>query len=114
MQVATMADLKKAVQAGEAEIVVTDEALTRRVRMWTVLRTVANVAVVVVLVIAIFVWANPMRIPLFEAGWALLARRIMLGVGVLLLFADYVLPVVRFYKIAGADALGLKLVRRSR
>ena len=70
MQVATMAELKKAVQAGEAEIVVTDEALTRRVRMWTVLRTVANVAVVVVL--------------------------------------------VRFYKIAGADALGLKLVRRSR
>ena len=33
MQVATMADLKKAVQAGEAEIVVTDEALARRVRM---------------------------------------------------------------------------------
>lgn len=112
MLVATMTELKKAVQSAEADIVVTDKALAKRLRLWTVLRTTANVAVVVVLVLAIFAWANPLQLPLLETGWALAARRIMLGVGVLLLFADYALPVVRFYKIAGTDAAGLKLVRR--
>lgn len=112
MQVATMAELKKAVQSVEAEVVVTDDALAKRVRLWAVLRTIANVAVVVVLILAVFVWANPLRIPELEAGWVLMARRILLGVGVLLLFADYALPVVRHYKIAGSDAMGLKLVRR--
>jgi hypothetical protein len=107
-----MADLRQAVKAGEAEIVVTDEALGRKVRFWSVLRTVANVAVIVVLAVAIVVWVNPLKLPLFETGWVLLARRIVLGVGVLLLFADYVIPVVRLYKIAGQDATGLKLVPR--
>jgi len=112
MQVSTLDELKAAAKAVEAEIVVTDESLAKKVRLWTVLRMVANVLVVVILLVAVFVWANPMRIMELEQGWALIARRILLAVGVLLLFSDYLLPVVRAYKIAGSDALGLKLVPR--
>jgi hypothetical protein len=112
MQVASLDELKKAVQAVEPEIVVTDESLAKKVRFWNTLRTIANILVIVILAIAIFVWANPLRLPVLEETWALLARRIMLGVGVLLLFAEYVIPIVRLYKPAGSDALGLKLVPR--
>jgi hypothetical protein len=110
--VATMAELTEAVKALEAAIVVTDEKLSKQVLFWNVLRTLANVVVIVVLGLGIFAWANPMRIPDLEQPWALLARRIALGVGILLLFAEYVLPVVRLYKPAGSDATGLKLVPR--
>jgi uncharacterized membrane protein len=112
MQVASLDELKKAVQAVEPEIVVTDEGLAKKVVFWNTLRTIANILVIVVLVVAIFVWANPLRVPELEQTWALLARRIMLGVGILLLFAEYVIPIVRLYKPAGKDALGLKLVPR--
>jgi hypothetical protein len=112
MQANTLDELKKAVSAGEAEIVVTDEGLRKKVMLWSVLRTIANVAVVIVLVVGIFAWANPMRIPGLEEPWALLARRILLAVGILLLFAEYLMPVARLYKPAGPDATGLKLVPR--
>lgn len=112
MQVASLDELKKAVKAFEPEIVVTDEALATKVLFWNTLRTIANVAVIVVLAIGIAAWANPLRIPELEQTWALLARRIVLGVGVLMLFAEYVIPVVRLYKPAGQDFLGLKLVPR--
>jgi len=112
MHVATMQELKQAVKQLEAEVVVTDERLAQTVRLWNVLRTIANVAVVIVLAAGIIAWANPLRIPELEAPWALMARRIALGVGILLLFAEYLMPVVRLYKIAGEDALGLKLVPR--
>jgi hypothetical protein len=112
MQVASLDELKKAVTAVEPEIVVTDEALSKKVLFWNALRTIANILVIIVLAIAIFAWANPLRLPLLEETWALLARRIMLGCGVLLLFAEYVIPIVRLYKPAGSDALGLKLVPR--
>jgi hypothetical protein len=110
--VTTLAELKDAVKALESVIIVTDEKLAKQVLFWNVLRTVANILVIVVLAIGIFAWANPMRIPVLEEEWALLVRRIMLGVGVLLLFAEYVIPVVRQYKPAGSDATGLKLVPR--
>ncbi len=112
MQVSSLDELKKAVKALEPEIVVTDEALARKVITWNTLRTIANVAVIVVLAVGIAAWANPLRIPQLEQTWALLARRVILGVGVLMLFAEYVIPVVRQYKPAGSDALGLKLVPR--
>lgn len=112
MQVASLDELKKAVKAFETEIVVTDEGLAKKVLFWNTLRTIANVLVIIVLAVAIAVWANPLRIPLLEQDWVLLARRIMLGIGVLLLFAEYVIPIVRLYKPAGKDALGLKLVPR--
>jgi hypothetical protein len=112
MQVSTFDELKKAVSAGEAEIVVADETLRKKVVSWNVLRTIANVLVIVVLVIGIFAWANPMRIPALEETSARIARQILLGVGILLLFAEYLLPVVRLYKPAGSDAIGLKLVPR--
>jgi hypothetical protein len=112
MQVASLDELKKAVAAIEPEIVVTDEGLAKKVQFWNILRTIANILVIIVLGIGIAAWANPLRIPELEQTWALLARRIMLGVGVLLLFAEYVIPIVRLYKPAGSDALGLKLVPR--
>jgi len=96
--VATLDELKEAVKAGEPVILVTDTKLTGQVLFWNTLRTIANVVVIIVLAIGIFAWANPMRIPELEQTWALLARRIVLGVGVLLLFAEYVIPVVRLYK----------------
>ncbi len=112
MNVGTMDELRRAVKQMEPEIVVTDEKLQRTVMTWNVLRTIANIAVIVVLAVGIFAWANPMRIPALEAPWALSARRIILAVGILLLFAEYLMPVARLYKPAGQDALGLKLIPR--
>ncbi|MCX6841393.1 MAG: hypothetical protein NTX53_03790 [candidate division WOR-3 bacterium] len=112
MQVASLDELKKAVKAFETEIVVTDEGLAKKVLFWNTLRTIANILVIIVLAVGIAAWANPLRLPVLEQTWALLARRIMLGVGVLLLFAEYVIPIVRLYKPAGKDALGLKMVPR--
>ncbi|MBM3331702.1 hypothetical protein FJY68_07625 [candidate division WOR-3 bacterium] len=112
MQVAGLDELKKAVKALEPEIVVTDESLARKILFWNTLRTIANILVIVVLAVGIAWWANPLRIPELEQEWALLARRIILGFGVLMLFAEYVIPIVRLYKPAGKDALGLKLVPR--
>ncbi len=112
MQVSTQADLIAAVRSGAAEIVVSDPRLCRKVRLWSALRTVANLLVVVVLAVAIFIWANPLNLSEFKAGWMLNLRRIILAFGVLLLFADYVIPVVRLYKIVGRDGNGLRLVPR--
>ena len=112
MQVASLEELKKAAKAVEPEIVVTDEGLAKKVLFWNSLRTIANILVIIVLAVGIAWWANPLRIPELEQEWALMARRIVLGVGVLLLFAEYVIPIVRLYTPAGKDALGLKLVLR--
>ena len=112
MQVASLDELKKAVKALEPEIVVTEEGLTKKVLLWSTLRTIANILVIVILAVGIAWWANPLRIPELEQEWALLARRIVLGFGVLMLFAEYVIPIVRQYKPAGRDSLGLKLVPR--
>jgi hypothetical protein len=112
--VSTLDELRDAVKAAEAEIVVSDEMLARKVLLWNTLRTIANVAVIVILAIGIFAWADPLGLPLLKEPWAQMARRIVLAVGVLLLFAEYALPVVRLYKPAGSDALGLKLVPRKK
>lgn len=112
MQVANLEELKKAVKAFEPEIVVTDEGLTKKVLFWNTLRTIANILVIVVLAVGIAWWANPLRIPELEQDWALMVRRIVLGFGVLMLFAEYAIPIARLYKPAGKDALGLRLVPR--
>jgi len=112
MQVAGLDELKRAVQAGEPEIVVTDRGLGSRIIAWNTLRSIANVLVVVILGLAIVVWANPLGLPHLEQPWALLARRIVLGVGILLLFVEYLLPVVRLYKPAARDSAGLRLIPR--
>ncbi len=112
-QVSTMGELKAAVNAGEDEIVVADEGLARRVRLFDRLRSAANIAVYVILGAAVFVWADPLR--LFEGAGAGLqwAKRAALAVGVALLFLDYLLPAVRQYKPdKGRD--GLVLVPRRR
>ncbi|OYD15079.1 hypothetical protein CH330_06690 [candidate division WOR-3 bacterium JGI_Cruoil_03_51_56] len=112
MQVTTLKELKKAAKQGEVEILVTSRDLSKKVRTWETIRKVANIVVFIILALAIFAWANPIGWDLLETGSARLARQIMLGVGVVLLFMDYFLPVVRNYKIAGQDKSGLKLVNR--
>ncbi len=114
MQVATSQELKQAVKQGEPEIVIVDDAVARRVRMWFVLRRVANVVVFVILGLAIIVWANPLDFDFLRLPGVRLARQIALGVGILLLFADYLMPVVRGYNIAGGDQPGLRLVSRKK
>ncbi len=115
MNVATTGELQQAVKSGVPEIVVTDEELARKVLLWNTLRTVANVAAVVILVVGLFAWADPLGLPLLREPWAALARRIILAVGLFLLFAEYLMPAVRLYKPAGSDETGLRLaLRRAR
>jgi len=109
---ATRGELLQAVRSGAPEIVVTDDELARRVLLWNRLRTIANVAVIVILGVGAFVWADPLGLPLLRESWAALVRRIILAVGVLLLFAEYLMPAVRLYKPVGSDAVGLRLVPR--
>lgn len=107
--VADVSELAAAVAAREAEVLVTDEKLARRVMLQLTLRFAANAAAVVVLVLAVFMWADPLH--LFDAAAApmLWVRRGLLGVGVLLLFVDFLMPTARLYRSAGRDELGLKL-----
>ena len=76
-------------------------------------RTVANIVVYVILAAAVFMWADPLH--LFDNAGAGLqwGKRIALGVGVALLFLDYLLPAVRQYK-PGKGRDGLVLVPRRR
>lgn len=112
MQVGNSQELKEAVGKREPEVVVTDEALARRIQTLSALRTAANIAVFVILAVALFMWANPAHWELLDTDKARLVRQIILGVGILLLFADYLMPVVRHYRIAARDKSGLKLVLR--
>ncbi|MEO0079449.1 MAG: hypothetical protein ABIK44_02070 [candidate division WOR-3 bacterium] len=112
MQVTTLAELKDAARRQEPEILIVDKRLADRVALWNGLRLAANIVVFVILAVAIFMWANPIHWELLEGPDARLARQIMLGVGILLLFADYLLPVVRTYKVAERSPEGLKLVLR--
>ena len=112
MQVSTLDALKKAAKEGAAEITVIDSGLAGKVKAWQTIRKVANILVFLILGIGIFAWANPLQLTFLDAGAFRLTRQILLGVGVILLFAEYLLPVVRTYKTAGKDGAGLKLVRR--
>ncbi len=112
MTVNNSQELKAAVKAQAPEVVITAPELIKQVRLFMALRLVANVLVFVILAIAIFMWANPLRILFFESGQGRLARQILLGIGIILLFIDYLLPVARLYKIAEGDGNQLKLVLR--
>jgi len=113
-QTGTLKELKAAVRQQVEEITVTDPVLAYKVRVWSTIRTVANVLVFVILGLALLAWADPLHWEFLKTNGARLARQIMLGVGLVLLFLEYVLPIVRHYKIAGQDSLGLKLVPRRR
>lgn len=78
-----------------------------------IIRRVAGILVFVILGLAIFAWANPLGFKFLEATEARLVRQIALAFGIILLFADYLLPGVRNYKVT-ADNDGLRLVRRKR
>jgi hypothetical protein len=112
MQVTNNQELKQALKKLEPEVVITGPEVIRRVRLLMGLRAAANIAVFVILALAIFMWANPLRVGFFEAGSGRLVRQILLGIGILLLFADYLMPVARLYKIATQSEGRLKLVLR--
>ncbi len=112
MQVRTLKELKKAAKEGTVEIVVANPALARNVRTWETIRKTANILVFVILGLAIFAWANPIGWPFLNTDPVRLARQIMLGLGLVLIFAEYFLPVVRHYKISGRDEVGLRLLNR--
>jgi hypothetical protein len=112
--VSNLAELKQAAARNAEEILITDEGLAKKMRVWQAVRSVANIAVIVILAIGIFAWANPLQIPLLESAGFRLARQVLLGLGVLLLFIEYVLPGTRVFKIAGRDDTGLRLVNRKK
>lgn len=112
MKVTNAAELKQAVKRLEPEILVTTPELIKKVRLLLALRTAANVIVFVILAVAIFMWANPLRVGFFDTGSGRLMRQVLLGIGILLLFADYLMPVARHYRIAVADAKEIKLILR--
>ena len=112
MRAASMADLKRATKQGEAEVLVTDAKLARTVAVLEVIRKTANILVFVILAVGIFMWANPIGWDFLGSSTMQLVRRILLAAGIILLFGDYFLPVVRSYKISGRDDSGLKLVSR--
>ncbi len=112
MRATTMADLKRAAKQGEVEILVTDAKLARTVSLLEVTRRTANILVFVILALGVFMWANPIRWDFLGSNSMQLVRRILLAVGIILLFSDYVLPVVRSYKVASRDENGLRLVSR--
>lgn len=105
-------ELKQAVKQQEPELVITEPAIIRRVRLQMSLRLAANIIVFAILAIAIIMWANPLRIDFFETGSGRLIRQILLGFGILLLFADYLIPVARLYKIVAESEGQLKLSLR--
>jgi hypothetical protein len=111
-QVATLAELKQASKANAPEILIVDPGLAKKMQVWQIIRMVSNVLVFVVLGLGIFAWANPLQIAALDAGGFRIARQVLLGFGIALLFLEYLLPGVRTHKIAGREAGGLKLVSR--
>ncbi|MGQ9678992.1 MAG: hypothetical protein ACUVUD_06925 [bacterium] len=105
-------ELKEAVKRQEPELIIVAPNLIRQVRLLIRLRFAANVTVFVILAVAIFMWANPFRIPFFDESDGRLVRQILLGVGILLLFADYLMPIARYYKIVRAEEGRLLLMLR--
>ena len=114
MTVNSIKELRQAEKQGEPEITITDEKLAGRVRLMDIARRVAGILVFVILGLAIFAWANPLGFEFLSSPGARLARQVALAFGIILLFADYLLPGVRNYKVGPGPAGGLKLVRRKR
>ncbi len=112
MDVRNNIELRQAVKKREPEITVSEPVLVKKVRLLMGLRLAANVAVFAILVIAIFMWANPLGIGFLEAGSGRLLRQILLFIGILLLFADYLMPVARHYKITVRSEGQIKLTLR--
>jgi hypothetical protein len=112
MNISNNQELKEAIKRLEPELVIFEPDIIKRVRLLMGLRQAANIAVLVILAGAIFMWANPFGVPFFFTGNGRLVRQILLGIGVLLLFADYLMPVARHYRIARYEEGRLQLVLR--
>lgn len=109
MLIQTDEELKQAVKKREPELVITSLAVIKKVMRLMVFRRAANVIFFVVLGLAILMLANPLKVTFFETNSGRLVRQILLLVGIILLFADYLIPVARLYKISGRDEKQLKL-----
>ncbi len=105
-------ELKEAVRRREPELLITNPQIINRVQLFMTLRLIANILVFFILAMAIFMWANPLRVPFFEGGEGRLTRQILLGVGIILLFAEYLVPVARLYKVASKEKGRLRLILR--
>lgn len=112
MNISSREQLNQAVRNREPELEITDPGLMRTVHRQLVLRQVLNILFFVILGVAILLWANPMRLQFFDTGSGRTVRQILLLIGVLLLFADYLMPVARLYKIAARAEDRLKLTLR--
>lgn len=113
MNIKNKQELDRAVKHQEPELLVEEPVLIRRIRLLINLRLAANILVFVILAVAIIMWANPFRIPFFEGGSGRLTRTIILGIGIILVFAEYLMPVARLYKIASFDGTHLRLILRN-
>ncbi|MEO0054033.1 MAG: hypothetical protein ABIK22_07795, partial [candidate division WOR-3 bacterium] len=91
MNISSREQLKQAVRNREPELEITDLELMSMVRRQMVLRQVLNIIFFVILGVAILLWANPMRLQFLDTGSGRTVRQILLLVGILLLFADYLI-----------------------
>ncbi len=114
MNVTTMAELKQAVKEGASEIVITDPGLAYKIGIYNTIRTVANILVFIIFALAVLVFVDPFHWEFLRTDAARTGQRVLLGVGLLLLFLDYFLPVVRQYRIVSKDENGVRLVPRRR
>ncbi len=114
MQVAKWNELREAVRRREQKIVVTDRQLARSVKLLHTLRNTAVVLVVIILAVAVIIVANPLQWSFLITPVARIVKNILVGVGLILIFAEYLVPVVRIYRIASQDSNGLHLIPRRR
>jgi hypothetical protein len=112
MIINSAAELKQAIKKKEPELVITAPELIKMVNRLMVLRVIINVLFFAILGFAVLMWANPLKISFFEAGSGRLVRQILLLIGIGLLFADYLMPVARLYKVSAKTEGQLKLVLR--
>lgn len=112
MNITSREQLKQAIRNREPELEITEPGLIRMVNRLMILRQVLNVLFFVVLGVAVLLWANPMRVPFFDSGGGRTVRQILLLFGILLLLADYLIPVARVYRISARSPDRLRLTLR--
>ncbi|MEO0051208.1 MAG: hypothetical protein ABIK11_01510, partial [candidate division WOR-3 bacterium] len=100
MNISSREQLKQAVRNREPELEIAEPRLIRMVNRLMILRQVVNILFFVILGGAVLLWANPMRVPFFDSSGGRMVRQILLLFGILLLLADYLMPLARFYKIS--------------
>lgn len=114
MQVVNKKELAEAIRRREQEIIITDPGLASSVKLLQSFRAAAVVLVVVILAVAVIIVINPLQWGPLNTPQATILKNVLIGVALILLFAEYLVPVVRLYRIASQDHAGLRLVLRRR